>query len=201
MSGGVAVMACDHVSLGATMRDLARDIERYPRGRRGFLSTLGLLTTPQVLVTLLYRVSHWLFARQHRGLAQAVAWLNVYVHKASFSPSSCIGGGLYLASPVGLVFDGRAGGGLSLYTASVCSSGGPTLLGLGERAPLLGDEVSLGTHAVVLPPAVVGDGVQVGFKVVLQSRVAPRRVVVSRAMLSRQKPHPRNPDVPDEAPG
>jgi serine O-acetyltransferase len=169
------------------LADLRRDLERYPRGGRGLLSTLGLLSTPQLQITLLHRLSHQLHVRGWRGAGAWLAWLNFYLHKAAISPASCIGGGLYLASPVGIVFHGRAGTGLSLYTRSVCFAGGAMLLGELELAPCLGDDVAISTHAAVQGPLVIGDRARIGFNVALRTAAPADRLAASKGMLARTR--------------
>lgn len=176
---------CAHRSPRAVLHDLARDLERYPRRRPGALSVLALFTTPQLQIVLLHRAAHLLHARGWLWLAQLFGWLSYYLHKAAISPASCIGGGLYLASPVGVGFHGSAGARLTLSTRSLCGSAFPLLAQDIAGAPKLGDDVVLGTQAVVMGPVVLGDRVRVGFNVVL-GRDAPADVLVaSRGMLSR----------------
>ena len=180
-------MSCLHGRVGAVLADLRRDLERYPRGGHGLLSTLGLLSTPQLQITLLHRLSHHLHVRGWLGCGALLGRLNFYLHKAAISPASCIGGGLYLASPVGLVFHGRAGTGLSLYTRSVCFAGGAILLGELEGAPCLGDDVAISTHAAVQGAVAVGDRARVGFNVALRTQAPADRLAASRGMLARTR--------------
>jgi len=176
---------CDHDTLVNLRRDLVADMARYPKGRRGWLSTLGLLATPQLQVIVIHRVSHLLHSRGWRRMALAFAVLNMLAHKATISPPSCISGGLYLASPVGILFHGQSDEGLTLSTRCVCFAGQAALVGSLDEAPRLGRNVTVATHGAALGPTSVGDGVRIGFNVALDGDAPANVLVMSKGMLSR----------------
>jgi serine acetyltransferase len=85
---------------------------------------------------------------------------------------------------VGVVFQGRAGRRLTLYTQSVCFAGGAALAPSLDGAPRLGDGVSIGVHASVCGAVRVGSRVRLAFNVALGRDAPDGARVVSRAMRS-----------------
>ena len=87
-------------------RDLAEDIEayldfaaHYAPDRRTTAKRLSALLMPSLMACLLYRLSHLAFRHGHRNIALALAWANLLATRASISPASRIGGGLYIPHP------------------------------------------------------------------------------------------------------
>jgi serine acetyltransferase len=184
-----------HQRLAALRRDLDADIRRYltksaenlalgqSRKRR-----LSALLTPELQCLLLHRLAHWLHCNGWRRLATGTARLNTALYKVHLPPHSCIGPGLRLSHPAGVVFHGCAGSGLTLFGMAVCCADTPQLDGALDRAPQLGDDVTLGAHAVVIGPVQVATGTQVGPFVRLADDVPPGMRVVARAMRQRVAP-------------
>lgn len=173
-----------HNELAAVWTGLSEDIVRYlsksPENRASgdsFKTRLGAFLTPQLLCLLLYRIAHWLWVIEWRGLATLVSRLNVVVHKVSISPQSCIGPGCLVPHPVGVTFWATAGRGLTLYSLAVCCPCPAGLLGGVESGPRLGDRVSVGGHTAIVGPVVVGDDTKVAFNIALE-RDAPAGVLV-----------------------
>ena len=166
--------------LGRLRHDLAADIDAYllfagTYGDTGSLlgQRFSALLTPSVTACFLYRVSHWLYAKKWGRLAFAMAWCNCLVTRASICPASEIGGGLYIPHPVCVVFQGHAGRNLRLFSGAGATEVPPTPL---HRHPLrgfptLGDDVMLGSKALVTGPVRVGSGCRIGINAVVRRDV------------------------------
>ncbi|MCG8428767.1 MAG: hypothetical protein MI754_15540 [Chromatiales bacterium] len=115
-------------------------------------------------------------------LAKFFARFNLLVHKVSISPQSCIGPGCRLSHPPGVIFHGQAGRSLTLFSMAVCCADEFHHHGDLQFAPVLGDNVQLGGHAVVIGPIQVGSDTKISYLVKLAENVSPNSLVVSRAM-------------------
>lgn len=135
--------------------------------------------SPDVFSVFLYRLAHFFHARGWRRFAGVVAWQNSLLHKCCITPQSCIGPAFRLPHPAGIVFHGRAGRGLRLYSLSVCMPaagiGGPV-----ENGPILGDHVSVGAHACLLGPISIPSDTTIAQKVRLDAGVPATGIVAGR---------------------
>ena len=142
----------------------ARYASDFFGNRIGTLRKIGILLTPGMLCTLLYRISHGLWGHGLRRFAGLASWLNFVVHKATIHPASRIGPGLYIPHTVGVIFFGHAGGRLTLYANAIvapCDMHGSRAV-LNECCPLLGDGVTVGAFAMALGAITVGNDVKIG---------------------------------------
>jgi serine O-acetyltransferase len=175
----------EHDRFSSVRAGISADIQRYltksphdvARGN-SFKRRLSALLTPEVLPVFLYRIAHYLNVKRWRRLAMTVARINELVHKVHITPQSCIGPGFRLPHPVGVTFNGQAGHGLTVYTTAVCCSEAEGWDAPLERAPTLGNNVTIDGHAVVLGKIQIGDGTTVVCSVRL-SRSAPAGVLVA----------------------
>jgi len=173
--------------LAQDVRRTARDSFATPPRTGRLIRHLSALLSLSMMAVLLYRLSHTLYARGWPRIATTVGVLNAIFHKVTITPSSCIGGGLHLAHPPGVLFHGTAGEDLTLYSGVVCTSLGPSASTPVEQAPRLGDRVSIGVHGAVLGAVRVGDDARVGFGVVLTEDAPSDTIVASRRMRARVK--------------
>jgi serine O-acetyltransferase len=169
-------------------RDLRADIEtyldfaaEYAPDRRTAGKRLSALLTPSVSTCLLYRASHWLHRRGGTRAALGVARLNLAAWGATIAPASRIGPGLYIPHPAGVMFDARAGRNLRLYSGCGATRHGATPLhgGALEGAPVIGDDVSLGSKSCIVGPVHIGRAARVGFNAVVERDIAPGARVFS----------------------
>ncbi len=188
-SPSVGREACQGHELRSVWSSLSADVLRYlhksPENRAAgdtFKTRLGAFLTPQLLCLLLYRLAHYLYAAGRPRLSRVPTALNFLFHKVRLTPDSCIGPGCFLPHPAGVVFCGRAGEGLTLYSLSVCCPQTPWADGAAGRGPMLGDRVMVGGQSVVLGPIQVGDDVKIGFKVRLGADTPAETIVISRSI-------------------
>ncbi len=177
-----------HHRISSVRDSLSMDIRRYireasPYSVRGdsLPKRVSVALTPSILSALLYRISHLLHARGWRRASYFMASANHLINKIAFSPCSCIGGGLYVPHPVGVIFHGQAGEDLTLFARSACLSAAPTLVGFAEEGPRLGDRVSLGAESAVVGAVAVGSDTRIAFRATLAEDAPPRSLVLSRA--------------------
>ena len=162
-----AAASCPHASCAATLAALRADIDRHLRVRgviaAGRTTRLGALVAHELLGVVVHRIAHLLHARGWRRLATAVSHVNFFVFRAAISPGSCIGGGVFMPHPAGIVFHGAAGTELTMYARTLCSGARPSLAAGLDEGPRLGDRVVLSGMAGVLGATTIGDDVRLGF--------------------------------------
>ncbi len=183
---------CDHRRPLSLWRDIREDVDRYllesarfQGERRGLRRRVGALLSAQIAAVAIHRFAHLLHANRLRRTALLVSWINVLVSKLTINPASCIGGGFFLPHPTGVVFSGRAGRGVVVFPASVCTSLGGALTGSVDEGPTLGDRVVIGSSAGIVGRVQVGNDTTIGFRVDLLEHAPPDSVVTSAAMKVR----------------
>jgi serine O-acetyltransferase len=131
------------------------------------------------MFVVLYRVAHLLYARGWRKLPAVVSSVNGLFFKATITPDSCIGAGLFVPHPAGILFRGIAGEQLTLYTLSICcaTDARDSL----ADSPRLGDRVKVDVHSAVLGPVSVGDDARIGFRTVLTKDIPSGSIAIARA--------------------
>jgi len=169
---------------------IAADIERYltrseaesARGQ-GLVRCLSAWLTPELMCLSLYRVSHFFHVRGWTVLGRLLSSLNFLLHKARLPAASCIGPGCRLSHPVGVVFEGSAGSDLTLFSYTICmmaSQNGSQVSG----APRMGNQVTLGGHAVLSGDITIGDAVRVSPGAVICSDISNNTTLVSYKMFT-----------------
>ena len=132
-----------------------------------------LFRHPSLRANAWLRFGGWASARGIPGIAGHVQRRLLYSYGLEIKPGGHIGGGLYIAHPVGCtLFADRFGRNVSII-ANVT---------LGTRTdgrwPTLGDGVFIGTGARILGGIHIGDGAQVGANAVVVHDVDPKCIVV-----------------------
>lgn len=187
--------AWEHDRLRGVKRALAGDILRYlnksPENQAAgdnLKSRLGAILTPQLLCLMLHRLAHFFYVNGWIVVAALLSRFNFLVHKVSITPQSCIGPGFHLPHPAGMVFNGTAGAGLTIYTLAVCCAYDPLLDAPAEAGAQLGDRVTLGAHAVLLGRVTVGDDTRVAYSIRLDRDAPAQMLVVSSALRVKARP-------------
>ncbi len=137
-------------------------LRAWLRDNHGYTPTL-LLCESRYLCVWLQRWSHWLHGRGHRGAARLLYHLNLVLTGADLPPGSDIGGGWLVTAPVAIVVCGNAGRNLTVGTLSGLGGemGSEVDVGAGPGLPVVGDNVSIGSHAGVLGALRVGSNVTI----------------------------------------
>lgn len=184
-----------HRSLHGLGRNLSADIRRFltksaddlARGD-GFRQRLSALLRPELQCLMLYRIAHWLHLKGCNRLAVLVGRCNLLLHKVNITPQSCIGPGCRLSHPATVLFHGRAGRDLTLFSQAVCAPAGLFPDGSPDTGPSLGDRVTLGGLAAILGAVTVGDDVKIGMSICLDHDAPSGVLVVSRVTRTRFRP-------------
>lgn len=131
---------------------------------------------PGLFIAACHRLAHTLHLRGQRLLPIALMWFCHLLTGTEIRPTAVIGPGLTILHPSGVVVGGGVVAGARLTLV-----GGNTLganLGKGiHGAPVLGDDVVVGTHALVLGPVLVGDHAVIGAMSVVLDDVEPKAKV------------------------
>ena len=175
---------------------IAADVEGYVAAASDFqvrnsslLRRMSVLLTPSLMCCLVIRLAHAAHRRGWRRVARGLSRLNVVAHKAEIHPASSIGPGLYIPHPSAIIFWGRAGRGLTLYSQAIV---GPLVAvpasedGL-ALCPVLGDHITVGAFGTVVGPIPVGDQAQIGPGVVVMAPVSARSRLVAAGSIGRAR--------------
>ncbi|HTW20015.1 MAG TPA: serine acetyltransferase [Mycobacteriales bacterium] len=142
--------------------------DRPPRSTLGLVARIALLQRLQAV--LLFRLSQSAGARW--GLATLIKWGSGVLTGSDISASARIGAGLQLHHPVSVVIGPRC------VVGDRCQLMQGVTLGHGYGgSPVIGDDVFIGSNAVIVGPITVGDGAHIGANAVVTSDVPPRAVV------------------------
>jgi serine O-acetyltransferase len=168
----------------------------YSNTRFWARAIVKLLLSPNVRVVILYRVAHWLTTRGMLPLGLVLRTRGIRMSGAELNPLAEIGPGLYLAHGVGVGVGAyvRIGRNCRLHLGSVI---GPQPMGAEKpQYTVIGDNVQIGTHAVVIGGVTIGDGAIIGANAVVMRDVEPYTVVSAapaRAVGTRTMPAPVTP--------
>ena len=187
-------LACTHHLWQQVRHDIASDVGRYldvrdPSGTeaRGVSRRLSALLSTEVLVVAAARFAHFLWCNGFERFARAIAGLNLVLNRAMISAESCIGPGMFLGHPAGVVFKGSAGSGLTLYARSLCMPQWPES---GHGGPVVGDRLVLAGMSAICGPVRIGNDVRVGFYMHVTNDVDDHKSVAGEIMTSRHRPLP-----------
>jgi serine O-acetyltransferase len=177
------------------MSAFAEDIARYrARGHSG----KQLWLDPAVWAIASYRLSHWLYVGRPSVLVRvplkvlsflAVKFCVVFM-EMDIDPQAVIGGGLYIAHIGGVHINPGAVIGRNCDLAHRVTIGA-SAMGRGG-IPVLGDDVYIGTGAVLVGKIKVGDGAKIAANTLVMSNVPAGATVmgVPGRIIMRAKPVP-----------
>lgn len=169
------------INVGAdVLRYLTKSTSDRARGD-SFRTRLSAALTPEVFPVILHRIAHYFWANECYRTAEILTRTNSYLHKVNISADSCIGSGLRLPHPAGVTFQGRAGSGVTIYSMAICCEKTDTQCG-GQSGPELGDNVTIGGHAVVLGGVNVGSGASLFYSIAVECDVPEAALVSSRSL-------------------
>ena len=166
-----------------------------------------LLLYPGLHALWLHRVAHWLWNHKLRFPARLLSAYSRLVTGIEIHPGAAIGRRFFIDHGMGVVIGETAevGNGVLMYQGVVL---GGTTLEKRKRHPTIGNNVVIGTAAILLGPITVGDGARIGANSVVVRSVPPGAVVVGvpgRVVEDRQQAaageleHGRLPDPFSEA--
>ncbi|MBW0017292.1 MAG: serine O-acetyltransferase [Mycobacterium sp.] len=181
--------------LSAIRRDIRAAKERDPAAP----TTLEVIFSyPGVHAVWGHRISHWLWRRQARVPARALAELTRILTGVDIHPGATLGAGLFIDHATGVVIGETAEVGDDVTIFHGVTLGG-TGAESGKRHPTIGDRVTIGAGAKVLGAIKVGDDSRIGANAVVVKEVPSSAVVVGvpGQTIGRSRPGPGSDDLPD----
>jgi len=138
----------------------------------------ALFFSPGVHAIILHRLSHNAYLRGHYTMARAVNYFARWMTGADIHPGAVIGKGFFIDHATGVVI-----GETSIIGDNVSIFQGVSLAGVSsekgkKRHPTIGNNVTIGAHAIVLGNILVGDNVKIGAGAVVNKDVPPNSTVV-----------------------
>lgn len=180
----------DKHEFGVVRAAIKMDIEVYLKfsaafmeQRTSWIRTLSTLLAPSLICVSLYRIAHWCWCANRRRAARFITWFNQLLLKATITPWSNIGPGVYVAHPFATFVDADAGHNLVLYpwcSLARCSADNSEEPLPGAARPRLGNNVSLATFVTICGGVKVGDDVHIGPYVCVSSDVESGGKLFSR---------------------
>jgi serine O-acetyltransferase len=166
----------------------------YSPARFWARALVKLLVSANVRVVVMYRIAHVLAGKGMLPLALLIRSRGVKSSGGEINPLASIGPGFYLAHSVGVGVGAyvRIGRNCTLHLGTVVGVQ-PQETGGEHKYTVVGDDVFIGTHAVVLGGVTIGDGAVIGANSVVMRDVEPYTVISpppARAVWKREQPGP-----------
>jgi serine O-acetyltransferase len=136
-----------------------------------------LVVSPNVRAVLTYRIAHELAKKRLLPLALLLRSRAIRTSGAELNPLARIGPGLYLVHSIGVGIGAYVviGANCKIHLGVVI--GPQPLEQSGPKYTVIGDDVFIGTHAVIIGGVTIGDGAVIGANAVVMRDVAPYTVV------------------------
>ena len=178
-------------------RDLLReDIQTVFTKDPAARTTFEVLTCyPGLHALWLHRASHGLWRRNHLTLSRLLSHLGRFLTGVEIHPGAQIGRRFFIDHGAGVVIGETAqiGDDVLIYKGVVL--GGTTSERV-KRHPTIGNDVVIGSNAVILGNITVGDGAKVGSGSVVVEQVPPGATVVGVpgriVRINGRRPEPRD---------
>jgi len=154
-----------------------QNFRQYSDTRFWVRALTKLAVSPNVRAVVTYRISHALAKKGLLPLALLLRSRAIRTSGAELNPLATIGPGLYLVHSIGV------GIGAYVVIGANCKIHLGVVIGpqpLEKDAPrytVIGDDVFIGTHAVIIGGVTIGDGAVIGANAVVMRDVAPYTVV------------------------
>ena len=165
-----------------------------------------LLCYPGLHALSLHRLAHGLWTRNFKLLARLISHISRFLTGIEIHPGARIGKRFFIDHGMGVVIGETAeiGDDVLIYAGVVL---GGTSLEKHKRHPTIGNNVVIGSAAILLGPIIVGDGARIGSNSVVVHSVPPGSTVVGipgRVVEEKREPvsaleHGKLPDPVAEA--
>lgn len=137
-----------------------------------------------------YRLAHWLWIHRFRFFGRLVSHFARFATGVEIHPGARIGRRFFIDHGMGVVIGetSEIGNDVLMYQGVVL---GGTTLEKKKRHPTIGNNVVIGTAAILLGPITLGDGARVGANSVVVKSVPPGATVVGvpgRIVEDRKEP-------------
>ena len=136
-----------------------------------------LLCYPGLQATVFHRIAHFLWRHNFKFLGRFISHISRFMTGIEIHPGAKIGKRFFIDHGMGVVIGETAeiGDDVLMYKGVVL---GGTRLEKKKRHPTIGNNVVIGTAAILLGPITVGDGARIGANSVVIHSVPPRATVV-----------------------
>lgn len=171
----------------STLREDIRTVFAKDPAARNVLEVIFLY--PGLHALWCHRVAHWLWEHRIRFLARSLSHCARFLTGIEIHPGAKIGRRFFIDHGMGVVIGETAeiGDDVLMYQGVVL---GGTSLEKKKRHPTIGNNVVIGSAAILLGPITVGDGARIGANSVVVGSVPPGAVVVGvpgRAVEDRER--------------
>lgn len=158
-----------------TLREDIRTVFAEDPAARNILEVVFLY--PGLHALWCHRLAHWLWQHRLRFLARALSHCARFLTGIEIHPGAKIGRRFFIDHGMGVVIGETAeiGDDVLIYQGVVL---GGTTLQKKKRHPTIGNNVVIGSAAILLGPITVGDGARIGANSVVVGSVPPGAVVV-----------------------
>ena len=180
-----------------TREDLATAKLRDPAARHGFEIWL---TYPGLHAIWGYRWAHFLWGHHLKLLARIHSQVVRFLTGVEIHPGATIGRRFFIDHGMGVVIGATAEIGDDVMLFHGVTLGGRTT-SAGKRHPTLGDDVVVGTGAVLLGPITIGAHSLVGAQAVVVADAPPNSVLTGIPAVARPRTTGRAPDHEYTDPG
>jgi len=175
------------VVLFKTLREDIRTVFAEDPAARNILEVVFLY--PGLHALWCHRLAHWLWEHRLRFFARSLSHCARFLTGIEIHPGAKIGRRFFIDHGMGVVIGETAeiGNDVLIYQGVVL---GGTTLQKKKRHPTIGNNVVIGSAAILLGPITVGDGARIGANSVVVGSVPPGAIVVGvpgRVVEDRQK--------------
>lgn len=155
---------------------IKKDIARYQlKKRRLFISWLSGST---FFVVLNYRIANWLYKHHIKLLPEIIKFRTMRRYGCEISPYATIGGGIFIPHSLGIVIGHECVIGKNCEIFQNVTIGSNRKIKNGRLMPIIGDNVSINSGAVIVGSITIGDNVIIGANSFVDKDV-PSNVVVA----------------------
>jgi serine O-acetyltransferase len=157
------------------MREDIRTVFAEDPAARNILEVIFLY--PGLHALWMHRIAHWLWKHRLRFIARLLSHFTRFLTAIEIHPGAVIGRRFFIDHGAGVVIGETAeiGDDVLIYQGVVL---GGTALEKKKRHPTIGNNVVIGSAAILLGPIIVGDGARIGANSVVVRSVPPGAVVV-----------------------
>lgn len=155
---------------------IKQDISRYQIRKSGLIK--AWLSGHSFFVVLNYRIANWLYRHHIKLLPEIIKFRTMRRYCCEISPYATIGPGFFLPHCIGIVIGHEVIAGSNLELFQNVTIGSNRKEQNGRFMPVIGDNVSIGSGAVVVGPITIGDNVQIGANSYVDKDI-PSNVVVA----------------------
>lgn len=187
-----------------SLREEIRTVRDKDPAARGIVEVI--LCYPGFHAVCIHRVAHVLWNHKYYSIARCLSQTSRFLTGIDIHPGAKIGRRFFIDHGCGVVIGETAEIGDDVLMYQGVTLGG-TSLAKGKRHPTIGNNVVVGSAAIVLGPVTIGDGARIGANSVVLRTVPAEAVVVGvpgRVVEGRNGPvevldHGRLPDPFTEA--